>query len=276
MVMEVGSWVTLFATVLFSAILVSVVILVTERFGKVWAPILIVCFLSGMSIVFDYGGARQTELTLFNTTLFFACGPMMWPVIALGQDYLNEFYGKKIALNYTFGIFLAKVGVALATIWIIFFLPVPVSNEALGETARTFNSIMAGAPRINISSIVAAIASFATNIYIFSKLKEITKGKHLWLRNIASSLIASTVDSILFFFGSFAFVLPWGVIWNNVFSYLLICVVTIVIDLAFLYIMVHIKRKGLFGIHSRVGEKLTIQTMASEEVEKETRTAAVV
>jgi hypothetical protein len=261
----IGGWGTLITTMVFTSILVFTAVVIAERYAGVFAPIWIICFLIGMSILFDYGGVRQTEFRLFGITMFFAAGPMLWPVLALGQDYLNEFYGREIAVNYTFGMFAAKIGVALGTLWILLALPKPVTDTSLGETARIFNELMRISPRINIASIIAVVAAFLANAYVFARLRLATKGRHLWLRNIVSSALALTIDGFVFFYGAFAFVLPWNVVFDITIGYLIVSYVTVFIDMGFLYLMVNIKKRNLFGISSRIGQSLNIRTLKAQE-----------
>lgn len=195
--MEMAGWGVLTATMVFASILVVIAVLISERFAGVWAPVWIVSFLVGMSILFDIGGVRQTELHLLGRNMLFACGPMLWPVLALGQDYINEFYGKKVATNYIAGMFLAKLGVAIGTLWIVINLPAPVSDAGLAESANMFNELMLLSPRLNIASIIAAMAAFLANAWAYDKIRKITKGKKLWLRNIISSMLSLTIDVVI-------------------------------------------------------------------------------
>jgi uncharacterized integral membrane protein (TIGR00697 family) len=262
---ELAAWKTLMVTMAFASLMVAVAIIIAERFGGVWAPVWIICFLVGMSILFDFGGVRQTELNLVKGGMLFACGPMLWPVLALGQDYINEFYGKKIAINYTIGMFLAKIGTALGTLWIIFQLPIPTSSPELANVATQFNTIMIQSPRMNIASIAAVVAAFFANAWVYDFLRKRTKGKRLWLRNIISSATALTIDGFVFFYGAFSFVLPWIAVWDMTISYLMVCYVTIIIDVIFLYGMVAMKRNKMFGIDERIGKALVIQTLKAHE-----------
>ena len=268
-----ADWVIILLTVLFAAALCAVVVVVAERFGRIWAPIWIIGFLIGMSILFDYGGAKQTEFALLGTTLLFAAGPMMWPVIALGQDYINEFYGPKLAYNYTLGMFLAKIGVALGTLWIIFVLPVPTSVPEQQDTANQFNDILGISPRLNIASIVAVIAAFLVNPWVYHRLRMLTSGRKLWLRQQVAAIVALTVDALIFFYGAFLGVLPLGVIWEITYSYLLLAFATVFIDTAFLYAMAYVKRNGLFGVSARTGEELVIRTVTHPAPEPKTARA---
>jgi queuosine precursor transporter len=257
-------WLTLLLTVVFAATLVTTTVLLAERFARVWAPIWIVGLLVGMSILFDYGGTKQTELQLFGVSLVFAAGPMMWPVLALGQDYLTEFYGPKLAYNYTVGMVLGKIGVALGTVWIIHVLPLPGSEE-LADVAREFNDLLGQAPRINIASIAALAVAFTVNPWVYHRMRKLTQGRRLWLRQQTAAVVALTLDAIIFFLGAFLFELPLSVIWEITWSYLVVAYATIFIDTAFLYGMVNVKRNGVFGIEDRIGERLTIETLRSQD-----------
>jgi uncharacterized integral membrane protein (TIGR00697 family) len=257
-------WLVLLLTVVFAATLVTTTVLLAERFARVWAPIWIVGLLVGMSILFDYGGTKQTELQVFGVSLVFAAGPMMWPVLALGQDYLTEFYGPKLAYNYTVGMVLGKIGVALGTVWIIHVLPLP-GSEALADVAREFNDLLGQAPRINIASIAALAVAFTVNPWVYQRMRKLTQGRRLWLRQQTAAVVALTLDAIIFFLGAFLFELPLSVIWEITWSYLVVAYATIFIDTAFLYGMVNVKRNGVFGIEDRIGERLTIETLRSQD-----------
>jgi queuosine precursor transporter len=260
----VADWLTLLLTVAFAATLVSATVLLAERFAGVWAPIWIVGMLIGMSILFDYGGTKQTELHVFGVSLVFAAGPMMWPVLALGQDYLSEFYGSRLAYNYTVGMVLAKTGVALGTVWIIYVLPLPGSEE-LADVARAFNDLLGQAARINVASIVALAVAFTVNPWVYQRMRTLTKGRQLWLRQQTAAVVALTLDAIIFFLGAFLFELPLSAIWDITWSYLVVAYATIFVDTAFLHGMVNVKRNGVFGIEDRIGESLTIETVRSHD-----------
>ena len=54
------------------------------------------------------------------------------------------------------------------------------------------------APRIFLASIVAYMVGEFVNSYIIAKMKIRTKGKHLWLRLIGSTLVGQFIDTVLF------------------------------------------------------------------------------
>lgn len=51
---------------------------------------------------------------------------------------------------------------------------------------------------------------------MFAKLKKITKGKNLWIRNVFSDIPTLALDSIIFVSIAFAGLLPiWLIIWGQ-------------------------------------------------------------
>ena len=103
---------------------------------------------------------------------------------------------------------------------------------------------------------------------MYDALRKRTKGKKLWLRNVVSSATALTIDGFIFFYGAFAFVLPWGAVWDMTISYIMVCYVTVIIDLFFLYAMVSLKKNKVFGIDDRFGQALVIKTLKANEFDE--------
>ena len=53
-------------------------------------------------------------------------------------------------------------------------------------------------PKITIASWLAFLISENLDAYIYDMFKKITKGKHLWMRNVFSSIPALLIDSVIF------------------------------------------------------------------------------
>ena len=115
------------------------------------------------------------------------------PITFLMTDLLGEVYGKKMALRVVFvGIFMELS--TLFFIWMGDFFPTWSHDPNLSIDTRLFQLTS----RMVIASTIAFTISQIIDIYIFHKLKEITNGKHLWLRNNASTLISHIFDTLIF------------------------------------------------------------------------------
>jgi uncharacterized integral membrane protein (TIGR00697 family) len=63
-------------------------------------------------------------------------------------------------------------------------------------------------PRIVSASLVAYLAGSFCNSWVLSRLKVRTRGRWLWLRTIASTLVGEGIDTLLFVSIAFVGILP--------------------------------------------------------------------
>jgi hypothetical protein len=66
------------------------------------------------------------------------------------------------------------------------------------EIADKLKEILILTPRIAIAGFLAYIVSQNHDVWAFHFWKNKTKGKHLWLRNNASTIISQLIDSVIF------------------------------------------------------------------------------
>ena len=83
----------------------------------------------------------------------------------------------------------------------------PPSARYLVDNAA-YSTIFGQSIRIIFASVVAFAISEFTDIFVFSKLKGLTKGKFLWLRADISTIVSSILDSFLFMFLAFYMTSP--------------------------------------------------------------------
>ncbi len=73
---------------------------------------------------------------------------------------------------------------------------------------EAFNNIFKISARITIASVITYWISQNTDVWIFSIIKHITKGKYLWFRNNVSTIISQCIDSFIFIFLAFYNIMP--------------------------------------------------------------------
>src|SRR5690554_200488 len=94
--------------------IVMVVCVLSERIAKGNVPIMIAALLAGVTVIADImASAKMVELNIFGWQLTATAGTFVFPVILLGFDYLNEFYGKDAAKIGVWGGFMAKLYMAI-------------------------------------------------------------------------------------------------------------------------------------------------------------------
>jgi uncharacterized integral membrane protein (TIGR00697 family) len=55
------------------------------------------------------------------------------------------------------------------------------------------------APRIAIASLLGFFCGEFANSFVLAKMKLATKGRHLWMRTIGSTIVGEGVDSLIFY-----------------------------------------------------------------------------
>jgi uncharacterized integral membrane protein (TIGR00697 family) len=210
----------------------GLVLLIFRYFGKNGLYILIVASVITANI--------QVVKTVEIFGLVATLGNVLYASIFLATDILNEVYGKKEARR---GVWFGFIGVALMTLWMQFglrFIP-HASDFAQGP----LNTIFGLMPRIAAGSMTAYLVSQHHDVWAFQFWKRKTRGRFLWVRNNASTLVSQAIDSVIFCLIAF-----WGVFdtgtWIEILTstYLLKLVVG-VIDTPFLYLAKRLSPKVL-------------------------------
>ncbi|MDD5509262.1 MAG: queuosine precursor transporter [Dehalococcoidales bacterium] len=158
-------------------------------------------------------------------------GNILYGGIFFATDILTEVYGKKAARR---GVWLGFIGMALMTLWMQFGLHfIPHTSDFSQGSLLTIFSLM---PRIAAGSMTAYLVSQHHDIWAFLFWKRKTKGRFLWLRNNASTMVSQAIDSAIF-----CTIALWGVFdsstWLQILaSTYLIKLFVAVIDTPFIYL----------------------------------------
>ena len=100
------------------------------------------------------------------------------------------------------------------------------------EFSEMFSKVLALTPRITLASFIAYLISQHHDIWIFHFWKKKTNGKHLWLRNNASTIVSQLIDSIIFVTIAFYGIFP---IWNMILGMWIVKIIIALIDTPFIY-----------------------------------------
>jgi uncharacterized integral membrane protein (TIGR00697 family) len=79
-------------------------------------------------------------------------------------------------------------------------LDIPTNSEYwyFNEAHEALSVLFTPSPAIIGASLIAYSCSQLTDIYVFSKLKQLTRNNHLWIRTFLSVSLAALIDSALF------------------------------------------------------------------------------
>ena len=169
----------------FTLVVLSLTTLVYRFFGKFGLYAIIVALVITANI--------QVVKTVQLFGLVATLGNVLYAGIFFATDILSEVYGKKAARR---GVWLGLIGMALMTLWMQIGLKfIPHVSDFSQQSLETIFGIM---PRIAAGSMVAYLVSQHHDIWAFHFWKNKTKGRFLWLRNNASTMVSQAIDSAIF------------------------------------------------------------------------------
>jgi queuosine precursor transporter len=159
-------------------------------------------------------GLNPAQLTLFgNFTLDFnlSAGVIIWPVVFLTTDVINEYFGKRgvkkisfltaFFIAYIFIVILAATALPPANFWLDINKTGP--NGQSFDIDFAFTKIFTQGLGIIIGSITAFLVGQLLDVYTFQALRRLTGSRKVWLRATGSTLVAQLVDSFVVLYIAF-------------------------------------------------------------------------
>ncbi|MBK8975845.1 MAG: queuosine precursor transporter [Planctomycetes bacterium] len=135
-------------------------------------------------------------------TFVVSAGVLPYPLTFLVTDLLSEVYGKQRANQVVVAGFVASMFTMLA-LWLGDQFAA-IANSPVDDP--TYFHVFSKAPRAIAASMVAYLVAQFVDIRLFHFWKRVTNGRHLWLRNNASTITSQLLDTVLV-----VVVLFWGV-----------------------------------------------------------------
>ncbi|MDD9940090.1 MAG: queuosine precursor transporter [Myxococcales bacterium] len=117
-----------------------------------------------------------------------AVGVLPYPVTFLCTDFISELYGRQRANQVVLMGLVLNVWV-MAILWLGGALPGPPGQ------APTFMEVRRLAFGAVTASMVAYLVAQLVDVQLFHFWRQLTNGRHLWLRNNGSTLVSQLVDT---------------------------------------------------------------------------------
>ena len=155
-------------------------------------------FITNAIVAELIGGKLVQFFGLFTQSI----GIILWPVIFLLTDLINEYYGKDGVKKLTY----ITVGLITFT-FIILTLALNIQATSFSPVSDdAFRIVFGQSQWIIVGSIIAFLFSQLIDVYVFWAFKKVTGNKHIWLRATGSTMVSQLVDTFVVQF--IAFVLP--------------------------------------------------------------------
>jgi uncharacterized integral membrane protein (TIGR00697 family) len=137
----------------------------------------------------------------FNLT----AGAVIWPVVFITTDLINEYFGKKgvrkisfltaALITYVFVVISLVTALAPADFWLEVNASMP--NGSSFDINYAFNTIFRQGLGIIFGSLTAFLLGQLIDVYVFQKLRAVTGPKMIWLRATGSTLVSQFIDSFV-------------------------------------------------------------------------------
>lgn len=152
----------------------------------------------------DTLGFAPWNFNLFGEVgaLQFSAGVLLWPIVFVMTDLLNEYYGQRgirllsyltaALILYAFVMIFGAINLAPADWWVTQSTQIGVPDSQAAFYA-TFGQGMF----IIIGSLSAFILAQLTDVFVFHRIRNSTGEERLWLRATGSTLVSQLVDSFV-------------------------------------------------------------------------------
>lgn len=171
----------------------------------------------------------------FNFNLFgqkgalqFSSGVLLWPVVFIMTDIINEYYGKRgvrllsvlaiSLISYAFIMIFASIQMVPADWWLT-----QNASRGVPDMQAAFSVILGQGMLIILGSLTAFTIGQLTDVLLFHRIKKWTGEKHIWLRATGSTVVSQFFDSMVVLCIAFKWgpelvgnVEPWT--WNQLFA----------------------------------------------------------
>ncbi len=149
-------------------------------------------------------GFEPIRLMLFGTEVNFtlSVGVLPWPIVFILTDIINEYFGYRgvrflsiltsVLIAFAFLIFYGAIQMAPADFW----LTSQQSNGVL-DMQVAYRMILGQSMSIIYASIIAFLVGQLLDAHIFTKIKQYTGEKKIYLRATGSTLISQLIDTII-------------------------------------------------------------------------------
>ncbi len=161
-------------------------------------------------------GFQPLQYHLFNIelSLTYTAGVIIWPVVFIMTDVINEYYGEKGVqflsylaagiISYAFIVVYLAIHTVPAEWWVTINV-----DKGIPDMNAAYQGIFGQGMNIIYASLVAFIMGQLIDVLVFQKIKNATKGKYLWLRATGSTIVSQAIDSFVVIFLAFYIAAGW-------------------------------------------------------------------
>lgn len=158
--------------------------------------------------------ANLSVLGVENLSFNLTAGVLLWPVVFIMTDIINEYFGKRgvrflsftaaALIAYAFFMVYFAMGLTPSDFWVNRITPVGEVNMDMA-----FDAIFGQGLWIIIGSLVAFLIGQLVDVTVFHYFRAMTGSSKIWLRATGSTLVSQFIDSFVVLFIAFYIGAGW-------------------------------------------------------------------
>jgi len=158
----------------------------------------------------DTLGIQPLEWNLFGQagSLNFTAGTLLWPIVFIMTDTVNEYYGRRGVrfiswlaaglIVYGFAFAFVAIHLAPASWWVGV-----ASDQGVPDYQAAFAAVFGQGLWTIWGSLVAFILGQLIDVSVFHRIRRATGERHAWLRATGSTAVSQLVDSFVVLYIAF-------------------------------------------------------------------------
>lgn len=159
-------------------------------------------------------------------------GTFIYPLTFTIRDLIHKRLGKQVARKII--ILAAGINLFMA---LFFQFTAWLPQDPSWGLGREFAAVLGPVWRIVIASIVAEVISELIDTEIYHLWQSRITEKYQWMRVLSSNAVSIPVDSLIFCWGAFGFLLPHDVVWSIFFANVIVKGTVTIVSLPAIYMV---------------------------------------
>ena len=141
-------------------------------------------------------------------SLMLSAGVLIWPVVFISTDIINEYFGKRVVkilsyltsglIFYAFVVIISSIYLVPADFWVEDF-----TSQGVPDMQKAYATIFGQGAWIIVASILAFLIGQILDALIFEKFRRFTGEKKIWLRATGSTVVSQFFDSFIVLYVAF-------------------------------------------------------------------------
>ena len=158
----------------------------------------------------DTLGMRPLQWNLFGQSgsLNFTAGTLLWPIVFIMTDTINEYYGRRGVrfiswlaaglIAYGFAFAFVAIHLAPASWWVGV-----AKDQGVPDYQAAFSAVFGQGLWTIWGSLIAFIIGQLIDVSVFHRIRRMTGERHAWLRATGSTAVSQLVDSFVVLYIAF-------------------------------------------------------------------------